>query len=115
MKNNLVRVFKTERNDVALFERLPFDFLAVQEDSLAVPSVLHLAGAVDGNNRSALPGNQRIGELKVIACVAATAHEKMRLRDSHGPAGPIGGHHTRERLPFAVTESGMRNYSSSKL
>jgi len=107
VKNNFVGVFKPERNDVAFFEDMTFDFLAIQEDSLPVAAIFDVAMAVAGDNRSALPGNQRVGKVEVIPVFAATAHRKGPLGDAHRPREPSGDTTSREGS-FVVTASGMR-------
>jgi hypothetical protein len=98
VKNNFVGVFKPERNDVAFFEDMTFDFLAIQEDSLPVAAIFDVAMAVAGDNRSALPGNQRVGKVEVIPGFAATAHRKGPLGDAHRPARAVRGHHLKRGI-----------------
>jgi len=93
VEDNLIGVLEPERNDVAFFQDMSLDFLAIQKDSLPVSAIFNVAVAVSGNNGSALPGNQRVGKLEVIPGFAATAHDKRPFGDAHRPARAVRGHH----------------------
>ena len=84
-KNNLVGIFKTETDRVAVIQQPAFHFLAVDEKSPALPAIFDVQAPRFDNESRAIPRNAPVGELKMVARYRAAPDQKWCLRHADVP------------------------------
>jgi hypothetical protein len=88
-KEELVGIFETKGDGIAVIQKAAFDFFAVDEQPAPLAAVFDVKAARLSDQCRAIARNAAVGELQMISGFDAAADEERGLRDAHVAASAV--------------------------
>jgi hypothetical protein len=88
-KEELVGIFETKRDGIAVIQKAAFDFFAVDEQPSPLAAVFDVQAARLDDQCRAIARDAAVGELQMISGLGSAPDEERGLRDAHVSASAV--------------------------